>query len=337
MPSARVGWSNGIAIERDGIRLLLDPAPGSCTGPDSVVFVTHAHADHTYGLATRAKKYATPETKAIYEMITGVKLESLREMPLGTSVKLDGIEVVARNAGHMVGSAQFEVRLPEETIVYTGDINCVDTLTTSAAEPIECDQLVIEATYGAPYYQFPPRERTYARIVDWVLDQVSMGRIPTFQAYASGKAQELMRLFNLYTRLRVVSHPSVHRVNEACRRSGLELSGIPLQEGVDLAEEPSIYLTVPRDGSRLPPKATVAVATGWALRYGFGGATAFPLSSHADFNQLVQFVGETKAKAVYTVSTYARELADALTVKLGVRATPLAALDQRTLPEYQAM
>lgn len=273
----------------------------------------------------------------IYEQLKERKLGSLHEVVMGKGVRIDDVEIIPRDAGHMIGSAQFEVRLPDKTVVYTGDINCVDTLTTTAAQPVECDELVIEATYGAPYYEFPPRERTYAKIVDWALGEVKMGRIPVFHVYASGKAQEIVRLFNLYTKLRVVAHPSIWRVNEVCNSNGLRLESVLLENGPESIGERSIYVTVVRNGTALPAKAASAVATGWAMRFNFGGFKAFPLSNHADFNQLVEFVRGTKAKTVHTISTRAADLARALSSKLDVKASPIPQLHQRKLLEFQSL
>ena len=41
-----------------------------------------------------------------------------------------------------------------------------------------------------------------------------------------------------------------------------------------------------------------AVATGWALHYQFNADAAFPLSDHADFNDLVHYIEQSGAKEV---------------------------------------
>jgi putative mRNA 3-end processing factor len=166
----------------------------------------------------------------------------------------DDLEITALNAGHMLGSAQFLVKTPSSSILYTGDINCIDTLTTKAAQPERCDTLVIEATYGSPYYKFPPREHVYSAIVEWALDTIKQGSIPCLHVYAAGKAQEVVRLLNVYTHLPVIVNPLLDGVNDAYRARGHKLHWHPsdTKEGKRILErDPCVYVTTPSDKHRL--------------------------------------------------------------------------------------
>ncbi|HET7535854.1 MAG TPA: MBL fold metallo-hydrolase RNA specificity domain-containing protein, partial [Candidatus Didemnitutus sp.] len=63
------------------------------------------------------------------------------------------------------------------------------------------------------------------------------------------------------------------------------------------------------------PKRTAAV-TGWALdgrtKYQYGCDAAFPLSDHADYNDLLAFVDRVQPKTVYTLHGFAKEFAATL-------------------------
>ncbi len=235
----------------------------------------------------------------------------------------------------MLGSAQFLVQTPSTTILYTGDLNCIDTLTTKAAQAEQCDTLVIEATYGSPHYRFPPREPVYAGIVEWSLDVIKQGSIPSLHVYAAGKAQEIVRLFNVYTRLPVIVNPLLDGVNDAYRSRGHKLQWHPSnsREGKRILErDPCVYVTTPNDKRPLGRRHARAYATGWALSPG-RRATAFPLSSHADFDQLVGFIKACGPRKVYIFTGFAEQLKRALRTRLGLEARTVPSYVQRTLSE----
>ena len=256
-------------------------------------------------------------------------------MEINGQLVVDDIRVNALDAGHMLGSAQFLIQTPNTSILYTGDINCIDTLTTKAAEPQQCDILVIEATYGSPHYCFPTRETVYAEIVEWALETIRQGRIPCLHVYAAGKAQEVVRLFNVYTHLPVVVNPRLDGVNETYHKSGVHLdwfSSDSRDGKTILDKDPCIYLTTPSDRGHIGRRFSKAYATGWALSLN-GRVTAFPLSSHADFDQLISFVKACDPDEVYIFTGFAEDLRRALGSKLGLDARAVPSYLQRTLAE----
>jgi len=304
---------------------------------DAHVFISHAHADHTFGFSTGAAKYSTTETRKIFEDIRKKTVRNFKEVRIKQRVKIGDVAVSALNAGHILGSTQFKVELPQKTVLYTGDINCIDTLTTSSADEIRCDLLVIEATYGNPSYVFPHRDSTYAKVVEWAAQQARNRRIPTFHVYAAGKAQEIVKLFNVYTRLHVVTHPIIAKVNETYSNEGVRLeytSALNDEAARILKEGACVCVTTPSTRSFSAEKSVRAVATGWAVRMPPECFSAFPLSSHADFKQLTQFVKATRAKTVYTFTGYTNMFASYLQRKLGVHALPIPAFVQKRLFEF---
>ena len=336
MHQERVGWANGVVFDTGGPRLIFDPTPGRLLRGDWQVFVTHAHSDHTYGLGTSGKKYSTQETLRIYESLREKTVKNAQPVRIGDKLQFDQTQVTVLNAGHMLGSCQFEVATPNFTAVYTGDINCVDTLTTQAAERRPCDYLVVEATYGHPSYLFPRRSTMYADIVRWSMTELEEGRIPTFQVYSSGKPQELVRLFNLYTKIPVVCSPTISRANRVHNENGVKLdyydSSTP--EGKRMMKKGRwVYISTSKV-DHTPKNASPAVTTGWAVRQAFRRYTSFPLSSHADFDQLIQFVKAVNPKKVYIFTGYTDILASEIERKLGIRAAPLPVIAQTKLLDF---
>ena len=332
-----IAANRGIVINTGSCRLIFDPTVGRRLGEDRDVFITHAHSDHTYGFATSARKHSTPETLHVYESLSNRQVKNGRPVKIGEKVRFDDVEVRVLDAGHMLGSCQFHLIGPEFTALYTGDINCVDTLTTKPAQPVQCDFLIIEATYGHPSYVFPPRDTIYADIIRWTMTEIQEDRLPTFQVYSSGKPQDIVRLFNVYTKIPVVCAPGISRANQVHNENGLQLeyldSSTPAGKHA-LKERGCVYVTTTRH-DHIPRNAARAVATGWALREAFRSLTAFPLSSHADYNQLLQFIAAVNPKAVYIFTGYVDILSSQIERKLGIKAGPLPAHAQTKLLDFQ--
>ena len=331
----RVDWQDGLHITTPEFTLAIDPSTTRRIPKKARVLVSHAHGDHTGGFRYRGLKQSTRETRDIHHALHGRRLSNFHPVKINEKLVIDGAEIRSLDAGHMLGSAQFLINTPNSSILYTGDINCVDTLTTKAAQPEHCDLLVMEATYGSPHYRFPPRETVYAQIVEWAVESIKQGRVPLLHVYAAGKAQEVVRLFNVYTHLPVVVNPRLDGVNEAHRKGGVELEWFSAdsREGKTvLDKDPCVYITTPNDRSHIGRRFSRAYATGWALSLG-GSVTAFPLSSHADFDQLVSFVKACDPEQVYVFTGFADDFRRVIGKRLGRDARAVPSYSQRTLVE----
>jgi Cft2 family RNA processing exonuclease len=64
-----------------------------------------------------------------------------------------------------------------------------------------------------------------------------------------------------------------------------------------------------------------------------GRNAAFPLSSHADFEQLVSFIKACDPEKVYIFTGFAEELGRSIKSELGLEARPLPSINQRTLSD----
>jgi len=320
-----VGWHEGILVSTREEQVCFDPQ-GRKKEFDKI-FISHSHNDHTAAFTYDAVKYATAETEQIFEVRCGRGVRGFRAVEYDRALKFGSFEVIPRNAGHILGSTQFEMHTPEENIVYTGDINCVDTLTTRAATPIECDTLIIETTYGNPAFAFPKREEVYVEIAEWVVDTATNGRTPVFEVYSVGKAQEIVALINYFTELPVVVSPTISRVNEVHKRFGTELQSVDTDspEGRDILEEGSCcYIVSAGSQQDLPKNPARATATGWAAKFRLGNYDGvFPLSSHADFSQLVSYIEEAKPSIVYTCYGQDETFSTYITKRTGIRSLPL--------------
>lgn len=316
--------------------MLFDPTLGRPLRGDWQIFITHAHSDHTYGFSTAARKYSTPETLYIYQALRDREVRNAHTLRIGERIHIDDMEISVLNAGHMLGSCQYEVTAPEFTAIYTGDINCVDTLTTQAADHRSCDYLIVEATYGHPSYVFPRRSTMYADIVSWTMSEIKDGKVPTFQVYSSGKPQEVARLFNVYTKIPVVCSPTIARANRVHMENGVKLEYLDssTSDGKRMLKSGGCVYITTTGGDHMPRNASRAVTTGWALRQAFRKFTSFPLSSHADHDQLLEFVRRVNPKRVYVFTGYSDILAAEIERKLGISAGQLPVIAQTKLLDF---
>lgn len=323
-----VSWQNGVVVESKGTSIVLDPLKKV----DSIgaAFISHAHMDHTYAFIDAEKvKYSTRETTALFEAVTDRKTRNVVSCAYGQSVYLHDFQLKTVNSGHVFGSAALLLTDGDVTFFYTGDFNFSNSLTQDAISPQECDILVIETTYGRPDFVFPRREEVYDSIVQWAASTIMEGHVPCFLVYPVGKAQEITRLFNLFTSIPVVTHPAITRTNRIVNSFGGDLIFYDLaNDGEELLRSKNCVCLYPtslnsRTIKLVNADAKVATVTGWALTFGKRSADAtFPLSSHADYPQLLQFVEACKPKKVFTIHGYSEIFSNKLK-RMGYEALPL--------------
>lgn len=306
---------NGVSCSVNGGRVLFDP---SRKARDGLVCISHGHSDHAR--QHTATTLMTPATKAI----TGLGGE---EIDYGQ----EKYGITAHNAGHVLGSAQFSAG----DIAYTGDF-LMDSPLLGGAKPLECDDLVIEATFGLPEFVFPKREEVIAEIGKWVSTNYAANRTVVLGGYPLGKAQELTKIVSDLG-IQPVIHPQIARINRIYEEHGVRLGRwveAPPEHGAFVAvmpfnqvKQPLLDAVARQSGT----KVVAALATGWAMRNGLG-CKAFPLSDHADFPALIDYVEQAHPKRVHTVHGFSAEFARQLQ-RRGWRAAPLRP-QQRTLAHW---
>ncbi len=303
-------WKSGVVIDTGLAKIAIDtpkPVPGA------VHVVTHAHADHI-GAARKTVPYATPGTHEIMKIL-GHSSEALRE---GAIRVFGDTDVSFISAGHIPGSAQVVIDNGKR-IVVTGDWKLEDDILEPGAEiPEDVDILVLETTFGAPQYQFPPRTEVYGKIKKWVEMNLSIGNHVALLGYAVGKSQEITALLNSFGVVPVVPERT-HRVNMLF---GLSDVLIGSEGWRDYVSTPSVFVLPPNFSDILPAlevelgrKIVARSCSGWARN-------GFLLSSHADFWQTVEFVQRAEPKSILTYGGNAYQMATVLR-RMGYDAQPL--------------
>ncbi|MCL4412629.1 MAG: MBL fold metallo-hydrolase, partial [Candidatus Thermoplasmatota archaeon] len=179
------------------------------------VFVTHSHLDHVGMLPWLNKNgganvYATPPTLSVVPILLydSVKIANLEGNSLpfeefdvdsiietftplnyGETMEFKDQDITSHSTGHLVGSAMYRVQ-NESSIVFTGDIQSIDTHLTFGIKPISTDVLVVESTYAGK--EHPPRpsvEENFLSSIQKVVEGDGVAVVPSF---AIGRSQELL-------------------------------------------------------------------------------------------------------------------------------------------------
>ena len=289
--------------------------------PRERCFISHAHSDH---LGVHEHAIVTPATRALADYRVG--LRGVTALAYHADYRFCP-ETTLRllPAGHVLGSAMLHVTRPEGTLLYTGDFKLRDCLTVGRAEPAEADVLVMESTFGQPFFRFPPWRTVVDRLLELVASAVKSGRQPIVMGYSLGKAQAITRILT-GAGFPVTVHGAVFNTNRIYEELGVRLGSykrynagdfhgpraLPVEERGVLVAPPSVA----RTGfvTRFDNPCRI-VLTGWAVlknaQYRYGVDHALPLSDHADFDELLGLVERVRPRKVYSHHGFT-EFADTL-------------------------
>jgi len=302
-------WFKSVLILLEDLSISIDPQGSSDVG--DIVLISHAHGDHVAGFKSQGVKVCSEATAELYRAQFKKKVEArLQQLP--SALSFGDLEIRLAEAGHVLGSSQFQLLHPERgCLVYTGDLNVDGSIIHSPPPVLSCDELVVDATFGHPLLKFPLRNGLYSEISKWVSKTIQEGYIPVLHAHPLGKAQEVIKVLNEYLGIEPVVHPRIARINQVYIKYGVDLAFKtlnPLYEGV--RGEAYIAPISPRPLPTPFSKVKNAVVTGWALVFNFSAFDkAFPLSNHSGFPSLIEYVSSSGAKKVYTIGYYAEEMA----------------------------
>jgi putative mRNA 3-end processing factor len=281
--------------------------------PVKKAIVTHAHADHAY--RGNGSYLVTKESEKLYRIRLGYDA-NLEMMSYGETRSINGVNVSFHPAGHVLGSAQVRVEHKGEIWCVSGDYKLAPDPTCAAFEPVECHNLITEATFGLPIYRWQDTTKVAADINDWWRRNQVQGKASILCAYALGKSQRLLASIDSSIG-KIFTHGSTQRLNEAYRESGVDLPETIYAKAVEKKSEFEGALIV------APPSAlgsswikrfgkiSTAFASGWMIVRGARRRKAvdrgFVVSDHADWDELQTAVKLSKAETVFVTHGYIEE------------------------------
>lgn len=304
------------------------------------VSVSHAHSDH---IAGHDEVFLTAPTRELMRArVSGDRLEHVLEF--GQRIDLSNARFPIRRpafltllpAGHVLGSAMSLLESDSGSLLYTGDFKLQPGRTAEICTPCRADTLVMETTFGKPKYVFPPLAEVAAQVVAFCQQALAEGMVPVLLAYSLGKSQEILPAL-AEAGLRVMVSPPTAKMSRIYARFGQWLGDweewdVDQALGKVVVAPPGARLTALK--AAVGNKLRTAVLTGWAIdsgcRFRYQADAAFPLSDHADFPDLVEFVKRVSPRRVFTLHGYATEFAASLR-DLGIEAWALGAENQLTL------
>jgi Cft2 family RNA processing exonuclease len=283
---------NGLRIS--GVPFVLD-----AVRPERFAFASHAHADH----CGRHHRILCTTATAELACARFGRTETITP-EIGQTIEIEGIQVTLFDAGHVLGSAQILLVIDGHRVLYTGDVKPAGGKTTPPAAAPACDTLIIEATYGRPGYVFPPVEQTVDLLVTTIKRVFVRGLTPVLLAYGLGKAQEAMALL-AQQGFAFACHRLIYDAVLIYRAHGIPLAGAELFSPQKLRDKVVVMppgVPQSREWRQISNPYTIFL-TGWALDRvprRSGADLVLPLSDHADYPQLVQYIQKTGARTVFT-------------------------------------
>ena len=303
-------------------------------------FVSHAHADH---FARHDSVLCTNTTAGLLRKRFKLAENRIEAMDYHTSMDIEGFRLRMLPAGHIPGSAMLHVTRTKDnaTLLYTGDFKLRRGRTTPEAHILNADTLIMETTFGLPFYQFPNPLEAEAQLMGFIHDTLADGLTPVLLAYSLGKTQEALSVL-ADNEIPTLMHSAAVSMTEACIEAGVE--GLPQpREFTGEAPEGHVIIAPPHALRtklyRAIEKKRTAMLSGWALqpnaRFRYGVDAMIPFSDHADHPGLMECIQRVRPKRILTVHGFAKEFAAELRTK-GFDAWCAAGGDQLELPIQQA-
>ncbi|MEM7011810.1 MAG: ATP-dependent DNA ligase [Verrucomicrobiota bacterium] len=310
MASAEIEVEFHRGVRLPELDLWLDPHDAK-----SRAFVSHAHADH---VAPHKESICSAITKTLVEKRFSSRGE-LVGYEFGESFERDGFRQLLLPAGHILGSAQFYAeRLSDgASLLYTGDFKLRHGASSRPAESLEADTLIMETTYGLPRYRLPPSDDVLDDLVRFLRESIEENQIPMVGAYALGKAQELLiAIGQRAPELNFVLHNSAAAMTKIYEELGHKtppwttLAKDSQLEGKVVIAPPS---AIRSQQLRRVKNRLTAMVSGWGIdssaKYRYQVDEVFPLSDHADYDDLIRYVELVKPKRVLTLHGFAEDFA----------------------------
>ena len=303
------------------------------------IFISHAHYDH---LPKRKKKptiipqvVCSNATARLFEERIGYRINSQNNWSNDEAV----VEIIP--GGHTFDSSVAKITDNKNgnIIVYTGDINLESRGYLKGFQPIKCDILIVEATYGDRDYTFPSFNNQIKLAREYIQEQLANGYPVALLGYPLGKAQLLNYSLGDLSENRF-STETIWRMEQIHKELGLnlfatkkfsknlELNKINTEEPWILFHNHSTYNNQTLEILKRKYNLKVVGFSGWAknkeqYKIRMGADAAFIVSDHADYNSLLKIIKECSPNKIYTVFGQTKELAKELQ-KDGFNAAPLS-------------
>jgi len=286
-------------------------------------FVSNANVP---GFMPHEKIIATPETIKL----SGKKVKNsiVLPCPFNHPFSLGKVKVELIPAGYILGSSQVVVDKDGKRIIYAGDFKLRPSITAQPIEIKRSDILIMKCIYGLPKYMFSTTENVMESVADFVDDCISTGFTPILLVDVIGKAQDLTKLLGDMG-YKLSLHRSIYKAVKIYEEFGISFSNYESFRPKDIEGKVVLVPSYLRGSEVIEGirRKRTGVFMGWALDTEFAKSAyradeAFPISNHAGYDELIQFVEMTRPKELYLTQGFCTEFASALK-KRGFNAKPM--------------
>ena len=184
--------------------------------PIDLTFLTHSHLDHCgmipWLCSQSDHRIITTEPTAVVSNLLQKDTVKIAQMD-GYSIPFNNADVKEaehsyvpvepgkmrdlgenysvrfHSAGHIPGSLMFEL-VGEKRLLFTGDLNVVDTRLVKGTKPVPCDMLFMEGTYAGREHE--NREQMERAFLEKIKEVVNRGGTVIIPAFAVARSQEIL-------------------------------------------------------------------------------------------------------------------------------------------------
>lgn len=272
--------------------------------PVGIAIISHAHGDHA--IAGNNKVFATSETIEIMKFRHSLKHKTVFDhKKYNEQFQIEDVLITFHSANHIAGSAQVLMVCDGIKYLYTGDYKLQKDTTCSDFELVLCDVLITESTFANPEISHP----------DPVESILQLNKVPfniILGAYSLGKAQRLTKLITENCpKKNILIHHSISPLHKIYESFGVNIGLWQFYDRklMKNGDGNYIYIVPPITfNSYLNSKNAVRIfASGWQNLQNKDGIKLF-ISDHADWNDIIWLISESKAKEVWTIHGNGEEL-----------------------------
>lgn len=286
--------------------------------------LTHAHADHA---RSGSKRYLSAKSsESLLRVRLGQSID-LQTVAYGESLTIKDARVSLHPAGHILGSSQVRIEVAGRVALITGDYKLQSDLTCDAWEPVRCDLMVSESTFGLPVFRWPETRLVIQEMIGWWEENQRQGRTSLLLAYSVGKAQRVLAEIFGVCGVEVASKVAVHGAmlgpNRAYVSAGVALPELPSAASLGGQHDWSQSLVIGPPSTQSTPwmdrfsDPSIAMASGWMAIRGTrrrrNVERGFVLSDHVDWPDLLTAIGECQPEQVWVTHGFSEVVSRYLT------------------------
>ncbi|SIN73377.1 ligase-associated DNA damage response exonuclease [Algoriphagus halophilus] len=276
--------------------------------PVNQAIITHGHSDHArFG----HKSYLTHHSNIpiLKHRLGDIPVQG---MAWNEPFQINGVTFSLHPAGHIIGSSQVRVEYKGEVWVFTGDYKDEDDGVAVPYEPIKCQTMITECTFGIPAFKWKPQAQVFEEINQWWLENKEEGKTSVLFGYSLGKAQRILKYLDPSIG-KIFTHGAIENMTEVLRPQiqlpptnliTRETKGKEIQGGIVVAPPSAHGSTWMR---KLVPYET-GTCSGWMA---FRGARrrrstdkGFVISDHCDWQGLLKSIKASEAERVICTHGY---------------------------------